>query len=258
MESDKLRMQLIEAELNDQGLELFDGIESCSTSESLHNHSCGQIVTIVDGDPLLETPSGSKKQTSSVYLPPSFPHRHIAGTKPFSYYSLYLDDVKHWPSSLALFQISDLGLSIIKDLLFSTRNPKTKADLGIMLREICFEEVHSKSLLYRQYSPEVSILIEYINEHYTRTIRISELRSLIPFSERHIRRIFQNEVGKTVTEYLREIRLKRSKELIQKGYSIIESSLESGYDSLSSFYRDYSKFFKETPKGKKRTAPDLR
>jgi AraC-like DNA-binding protein len=59
----------------------------------------------------------------------------------------------------------------------------------------------------------------------------------------YLSRIFSREVGLTIPQYLRNVRMERAAELLQSGrYNVTEAAIEVGYSSLSHF----SKAFCET------------
>ena len=59
----------------------------------------------------------------------------------------------------------------------------------------------------------------------------------------YLSRIFSREVGLTIPQYLRNIRMERAAELLRSGrYNVTEAAIEVGYSSLSHF----SKAFCET------------
>jgi AraC-like DNA-binding protein len=59
----------------------------------------------------------------------------------------------------------------------------------------------------------------------------------------HLSRIFSREVGLTIPQFLRNLRMERAAELLRSGrYNVTEAAMEVGYSSLSHF----SKAFCET------------
>ena len=69
----------------------------------------------------------------------------------------------------------------------------------------------------------------------------------------HMMRLFRQEVGQTIHNYLCDRRLIHARDLISQGLSATESCFRSGFRSYSSFTRAYSKRFGTTPTG--RSAP---
>jgi len=52
----------------------------------------------------------------------------------------------------------------------------------------------------------------------------------------YLSRIFSKEMGMTIPQFLRQIRMERAAELLRSGkYNVTEAALEVGYNSLSHF-----------------------
>ncbi|MBR5307810.1 MAG: AraC family transcriptional regulator [Clostridia bacterium] len=72
-------------------------------------------------------------------------------------------------------------------------------------------------------------------------------------SKEHISRVFKRNLGITPSEYLCEIRLNYAANLLKNtNLSILEVSLEAGFDNLSWFYRRFNERFGVAPRGFRR------
>ncbi|HEY5792041.1 MAG TPA: AraC family transcriptional regulator [Chthoniobacterales bacterium] len=73
---------------------------------------------------------------------------------------------------------------------------------------------------------------------------LTELSRSIGCSAFYLSRIFSQETGTTLTQYLRKLRLGRAAELLQTGrYNVTEAALAVGYNSLSHFSKAFSEMF---------------
>jgi AraC-like DNA-binding protein len=73
---------------------------------------------------------------------------------------------------------------------------------------------------------------------------LEELGRLVGCSPFYISRIFSQETGKTIPQYLRQIRLERAAELLRTGRcNVTEAALEVGYNSLSHFSTAFREAF---------------
>jgi len=65
---------------------------------------------------------------------------------------------------------------------------------------------------------------------------LEELGRLVGCSPFYLSRLFSQEVGLTIQQYVRQIRMERAAELLRSGkYNVTEAALEVGYNSLSHF-----------------------
>jgi AraC-like DNA-binding protein len=64
----------------------------------------------------------------------------------------------------------------------------------------------------------------------------------------HLSRTFSREMGLTIPQYLRELRMERAAELLLSGnYNVTEAALEVGYSSLSHFSQAFSQTMGRCP-----------
>lgn len=73
---------------------------------------------------------------------------------------------------------------------------------------------------------------------------LEELGKQIGCSHFYLSRIFSNHTGKTITQYLRQMRMERAAELLRSGeYNVTEAALEVGYASPSHFSQAFHETF---------------
>jgi AraC-like DNA-binding protein len=73
---------------------------------------------------------------------------------------------------------------------------------------------------------------------------LEELGRKIGCSHFYLSRIFSAQTGKTITQYLRQLRMERAAELLKSGeYNVTEAALEVGYSSLSHFSAAFHETF---------------
>lgn len=88
----------------------------------------------------------------------------------------------------------------------------------------------------------ISGALNYINENYMETIKISTLAGACNLSETHFRRLFAECVNMAPLEYINLVRVQQACSLIQKNrYSMEEVAAQVGYASVSSFNRNFRK-----------------
>ncbi|HYG23460.1 MAG TPA: AraC family transcriptional regulator [Verrucomicrobiae bacterium] len=73
---------------------------------------------------------------------------------------------------------------------------------------------------------------------------LEELGRQIGCSHFYLSRIFSNHTGKTITQYLRQMRMERAAELLRSGeYNVTEAAMEVGYSSPSHFSQAFHETF---------------
>ena len=93
-------------------------------------------------------------------------------------------------------------------------------------------------------------ILRYIDSHLTEDLTIDGLSEQFYISKFHMMRLFRQEVGQTIHNYLCDRRLIQARDLINQGLSATESCFRSGFRSYSSFTRAYGKRFGTTPTGR--------
>lgn len=97
--------------------------------------------------------------------------------------------------------------------------------------------------------PRIVEILNYIEEHFSEEIAISDLAKEFFLSQYYLMRLFQRETGQTIHNYIIDRRLWLAKNLISQGMSATESSFQAGFSSYSSFTRAHKKRFGTTPTG---------
>jgi AraC family transcriptional regulator len=158
---------------------------------------------------------------------------------------------------------------------FRTRDPQIEAIAMMLLTELQQENLGGKlyieSLanvlavhLLRQYTsakPHLAIyegglpqrqvlqVLEYINEHLERDIRLADLAQLLDISQFHFSHLFKQSIGTSPYQYLLQQRVERAKQLLkQTDRSIMDIALECGFNSHSHLSKQFRQFTGMTPK----------
>lgn len=97
-------------------------------------------------------------------------------------------------------------------------------------------------------SDKLKNVLDYIENHFSEAISVSELARLCYFSEYHFMRFFKKHMNMTCVEYINNLRLEKSVELFEQGNtSILDVSLSVGFHNLSYFHRAFKKKYHMTP-----------
>ena len=89
------------------------------------------------------------------------------------------------------------------------------------------------------------VLANYTNEHFG----VSDLVDQFGMSRSQLHRKLKVATGQSVSQFIREYRLKRSRDLIDLGYgNLSEITMKAGFRSLSYFSKCYKDFYGVSPK----------
>lgn len=90
--------------------------------------------------------------------------------------------------------------------------------------------------------------LSYMKEHYREKIYISDLADQVNMNEQYFCRFFKKIIGKSPMEYLNEMRIKQSMRLLRDtDESVMNISLECGFNNLGNYMRTFKKHIGSTP-----------
>ena len=88
----------------------------------------------------------------------------------------------------------------------------------------------------------------YIREHYTSKMKISDVADYMGMSEQYLCRYFKKMTGKTLTEYMNEIRIEKASEMLSNtNEKVIDIAIQCGYDNISYFIKRFKNLKGITP-----------
>ncbi|MDJ0695944.1 MAG: AraC family transcriptional regulator [Mastigocoleus sp. MO_167.B18] len=92
-------------------------------------------------------------------------------------------------------------------------------------------------------------VIEYINSHIDREIKLAELATMVDMSKYYFLRLFKQSMGVTPHQYLIQQRMEKAKQLLkQEKLSIVEVAAECGFSNQSHFAKVFNKNTGLTPR----------
>lgn len=248
---------------NDRPVSTLEGRLKKYSSEELHLHESHQVLYFERGISLLL--DESKKQplfnTMSAFIPAGCPHRSVVLGREVRYKSMYIDRdlLVEYPENIRVFDMSELGIALLKRIdmpLFGISNgdqPDTlQNDCLQLFLKVLKEDVANRSSLARlpvARRAQNETVIRYIEEKYTESIQLQDFANLLPYSVRHISRMFKEDLKITLFEYLKIYRiLQASIQLDTTDTTITEIAYGCGYSSISCFFKDFSQIFSLTPR----------
>lgn len=98
-------------------------------------------------------------------------------------------------------------------------------------------------------SRRVQKVKQYVNEHYSEALKLSDIADLVGMSPVAFSRFFRHRTGRTLSDYITDIRLGyAARMLVDSGRNISEICYECGFNNLSNFNRTFKAKRNYTPR----------
>ena len=86
----------------------------------------------------------------------------------------------------------------------------------------------------------VDVVIEWLGQHLEEPLDLKLLAQHVGCAPHYLSRIFSKEVGRTISQYLRALRIERAAMLMDNGrHNVTEAAFEVGYNSMSHFTKAF-------------------
>jgi two-component system response regulator YesN len=109
-------------------------------------------------------------------------------------------------------------------------------------------ESSEKSSLTQGQRDIVKSVIDYIKTNYNISIRMEDISSKLFFNKNYIGKLFKQETGMPVSDFIREIRINEAcRQLRETDKTVIEIASSCGYNDTKSFYAAFKKSKGVTP-----------
>lgn len=140
-----------------------------------------------------------------------------------------------------------IDLGVISYLL----KPIDSRELSILLLRLC--EIKQKStdhgILLLPNSREVVFMKKEVETHF-KDFDFNQVSEQLQMSKGYLLRLFKQEMGMTLNDYLTNVRIEKAKELLRKpgGFKVYEISELVGYADYAYFTKLFKKMVGSTPK----------
>ena len=99
----------------------------------------------------------------------------------------------------------------------------------------------------RAVDEKIGRTLSYINENLTADLSIDTLADRVFLSRYHFMRLFKEQTGSTVHQYVRQKRLLYAARLIREGVPAVRAAGDAGFNDYSVFHRAFRSSFGITP-----------
>lgn len=130
-----------------------------------------------------------------------------------------------------------------KQYMSQIRNAVTKEDLIQCMKHIMVKEISTyEKYQYNKDSRYISLAKQYIYDHIDQNISLNDVAEMLFINPSYFSTLFKRETGETFSNYMTDMRIKRSKELLKNlEYSISEVGCKVGYQDAKYFSKVFQK-----------------
>lgn len=140
---------------------------------------------------------------------------------------------------------------------FLLKRPYYKKRISLMIQDMLIllirllKQNHNENkvqLTKQNHIQTTDKVLEYLENHYTETVRLDDIAAATGYTQRYIDTIFKQTTGYTIIDYLTKIRIESSrKALLSSCKSITEIAMDCGFDSSSYFCKVFKKVTGQSP-----------
>ena len=144
----------------------------------------------------------------------------------------------------------DTALTLTDRYFQAVEACRTLQEIGAVTRMMQEDFVNRVYRIRHQqgYTKPVQIMVDYIELHIEEVICLKQISSELGYSEYYLSRRFKNEVGVSVKQYIRNVRLERAERLLRNpGITIREISERLHFASESYFIECFKERYGTTP-----------
>lgn len=161
----------------------------------------------------------------------------------YSIATMYLSSLNRWRL------ISKARESIDMEKLMHMEEHGSWENVKIYFRQIAdfiFEERNTDAFI--RANKILQFIKNYVEEHINEDLSLTRLGEILHFHPFYLSRMFKQVTGKNLTEYISQVKLRKAKEMLQRGeIRINEVAAALGFETASYFTRFFKKYTGMTP-----------
>lgn len=93
----------------------------------------------------------------------------------------------------------------------------------------------------------VKQVCDYVNANYMNDIHITDIAKLVGVERTYLAKIFKEKMGKSMQEYLIDVRLGHALKLLRRGYNVSQAAFMCGYTDSFNFSKIFKKRYGKSP-----------
>lgn len=109
-------------------------------------------------------------------------------------------------------------------------------------------EIGEKKKAETGFSEIVEMAVSYLKKNYGQSVSLRTVAAGIGTNSSYLSRIFHDETGRTITDYLNEIRIEAAKEMLAERYALKDIAVRSGFNNYTYFLKIFKDYTGRTPK----------
>ncbi|GAV23015.1 helix-turn-helix domain-containing protein [Carboxydothermus pertinax] len=165
---------------------------------------------------------------------------------------LGFEEIKKITNHFFLSKFNEETLGTYKKIVkaFNSNEKGKEFILNLYIQELLYEILKfrgAEEIIGTVKNAKINSIISYINDCYTKNIKIADIAKYFGMEDYEFIRYFKTYTCKTPKEYIKELRLKKARELL-KHQSVTETCYDVGYENISYFIKEFKKAFNITPK----------
>lgn len=96
---------------------------------------------------------------------------------------------------------------------------------------------------------KINHIFEHIFKNFRNSISLEEVAAIIPMSSAAFCRFFKSKTGRTLTDFIKEVRIGHAAKLLLEGtHNVSEACYNSGYNNISNFNKHFKEIKGVSPK----------
>ena len=143
-------------------------------------------------------------------------------------------------------EFGEMDMDIINRINEASTTDELSDTFLSLIKRISWDLVSS---VYPGASPLVARSLRYVKSNFTHKIKLSDIASELHVNPSYFSALFSQEMGRSFTDYLMELRVNKAKDLLKNtNMDIVDVAASSGFDNQSYFTKIFRKTTGITPR----------